>query len=244
MDVPVPKLASISATERAMTEREALARKLKGSPVALEADVGLKLSRSEQPARINPDLTAAYNALAAGDYAAAVQKYGRLAATEPLNIDAQLGLATAAARGGDKALATQHYRRVLALDPRNGLAIMGLVTMNDGVPSAALEIELKTMIGRNPEAAPLHFALGNLYSSSLRWTEAQQAYFDAFRIEPQNADYLFNLAVSLDQLNQARLALDYYRKAEGIALNGGGGQFDRGNLARRIRELSEAARIN
>ena len=121
---------------------------------------------------------------------------------------------------------------------------MGIIALNDGVPPAALEIELKTLIGRNPEAAPLHFALGNLYSSGLQWTEAQQAYFEAFRIDPQNADYLFNLAVSLDQLKQPRLALDYYRKAESVALAGGGGQFDRGNIAKRIRELGDAVRIN
>ncbi|MEO8386420.1 MAG: tetratricopeptide repeat protein, partial [Betaproteobacteria bacterium] len=244
IEPPAPKLAAIPASERAMTERETLARKLKDAPIAKEAEVGLKLSRSYQPARINPELTAAYNALAAGDYTSAVQQYRKLAAAEPLNIDVQLGLATAAARIGDKTLATQHYRRVLALDPRNGLAIMGLVALNDGVPPATLEIELKTLIGRNPEAAPLQFALGNLYSGALRWTEAQQAYFEAFRLDPQNADYLFNLAVSLDQLKQTRLALDYYRKAEGIARAGGGGQFDRGGIAKRIRELSEAARVN
>ena len=241
---PAPKIVSLSATEGAMTEREILARKLKDAPIAKEAEVGLKLSRSYQTTRINPDLTDAYNSLAAGDYTTAVQRYRKLVAADPLNVDAQLGLATAAARGGDKTLAAQHYRRVLALDPRNGLAIMGLVALSDGVPPATLEIELKTLIGRNPEAAPLHFALGNLYSSGLQWTQAQQAYFDAFRIEPQNADYLFNLAVSLDQLKQSRLALDYYRKAEGITLAGGGGQFDRGSIARRIRELSEAAPIN
>ena len=244
IEPPAPKLASLSATERAMTEREILARKLKDAPIAKEPEVGLKLARSIQQARVNPDLTAAYSSLAAGDYATAVQQYRKLVAAEPLSVDAQLGLATAAARGGDKALATQHYRRVLALDPRNGLAIMGLVALNEGVPTATLEIELKTLIGRNPEAAPLHFALGNLYSSGLRWTEAQQAYFEAFRLDPQNADFLFNLAVSLDQLKQPRLALDYYRKAESIALAGGGGQFDRSRVATRIRELSEATRIN
>ena len=244
IELSAPRSTSSPATGSAMTERETLARKLKDAPIVGEAEVGLKLTRSPELARISPALPAAYQSLATGDYATAVQQYGRLVAAEPLNIDAQLGLATAAARGGDKTLATQHYRRVLALDPRNGLAIMGLVALSDGVPPATLEIELKTLIGRNPGAAPLHFALGNLYSSGLQWTEAQQAYFDAFRIEPQNADYLFNLAVSLDQLKQSRLALDYYRKAESIALAGGGGQFDRGSIARRIRELSEAARVN
>ena len=75
IDSPPPKLALVSTTERAMTEREALAKKLKDAPIANEPEVGLKLSRSVQPARIKPDLTAAYNSLVAGDYPAAVLQY-------------------------------------------------------------------------------------------------------------------------------------------------------------------------
>ena len=227
-----------SGSDRTLTAREALAKNLKEAAVAKEAPTGLKLARSVAPPKLNPELANAYQLLANGNYSAAQKLYTQLVAAEPLNIDAQLGLATAAARGGDRALALQHYRQVLALDPRNGLAIMGMVALNDGGQSTPLEIEMKTLIGRNPDAAPLHFALGNIYANEQRWTEAQQAYFEAFRIDSANPDYLFNLAVSLDQLRQTRLALDYYRKAEAIVVAKGGGQFDRTTIARRIRELS------
>ena len=247
VEAPGPRvpLSSKPGSERALSDREALAKRLRDAPVAKEASVGLKLARSLDPPKLNPELVLAYQSLVNGDYGLAQRLYAKLASAEPLNVDAQLGLATAAARSGDKALARRHYRQVLVLDPRNGLAIMGLVALNDGAPPAALEIELKTVIGRNPDAAPLHFALGNIYAGELRWTEAQQAYFEAFRLDSVNPDYLFNLAVSLDQLHQPRLALDYYRKAEGIAVARGGGQFDRNTLAKRIRELSgEAGRSN
>ena len=234
-----PKLATVpaSSAERPLTKREALARNLRDAPVAREAPTGLKLARSTEPQKINPELAIAYQSLVAGNYAEAQKRYSTLVRVEPLNIDAHLGLATATARGGDIASAVQHYRQVLVLDPRNGLAIMGLVALNEGAPSASLEVELKTLVGRNPDAAPLHFALGNLYAGELRWTEAQQAYFEAFRIEPTNPDYLFNLGVSLDQLRQRRLALDYYKRAEAIAIAKGGGQFDRNTIAKRIKEL-------
>ena len=247
VEAPLPRIpaSSKSGTGRTLTNREAVAKNLREAPVAKEAAMGLKLARSIDPPRLNPELVLAYQSLVNADYAVAQRLYAKLVSAEPLNLDAQIGLATAAARGGDKTSARQHYRQVLALDPRNGLAIMGLVALNEGAPPAALEIELRTLIGRNPEAAPLHFALGNIYAGELRWTEAQQAYFEAFRIDPVNPDYLFNLAVSLDQLRQARLALDYYRKAEGIAVARGGGQFDRNTLARRIRELAgESGRSN
>ena len=245
VDAPVPTLPASFATERTLSELEALARKLKDAPVASEAVIGLKLARSNEPRRIDPELSIAYQSLAGGDYVSAQKQYAKLVLAEPLNVDAQLGLATASARRGDDALAARHYRQVLALDPRNGLAIMGLLALNEGAQPASLEIELKTLIGRNPDAAPLHFGLGNLYASGRRWTEAQQAYFEAFRIDPQNPDYLFNLAVSLDQLRQTRLALEYYRKAESVVLAKGGGQFDRPTIAKRIKELTaENGRAN
>ena len=247
IDASLPKTAASfrSQTDRGLTDREALATKLRDAPVAKEAPMGLRLARSVELPRLNPELASAYQALVNGDYSLAQKLYTKVVATEPLNIDAQLGLATAAARSGNSVSAKQYYRQVLALDPRNGLAIMGLVALSDGAQSAGLEIELKTLIGRNPDAAPLHFALGNIYAGDRRWTEAQQAYFDAFRIDSGNPDYLFNLAVSLDQLHQTKLALDYYRKAEGVSLTRGGGQFDRNTVAKRIRELSgESGRSN
>jgi tetratricopeptide (TPR) repeat protein len=72
---------------------------------------------------------------------------------------------------------------------------------------------LKSLIAGQPEAALLHFSLGNQYAQQSRWSEAQAAYFKAYSVDPENADYAFNLAVSLDQLHQGKLALEYYQRA-------------------------------
>jgi uncharacterized protein HemY len=155
---------------------------------------------------------------------------------DPLNPDAQLGMATALARSGDTDAAMRHYRQVLVIDPRNGLALAGLLAVSDA-KSPSLEGELRTLAGRNPETSSLRFALGNLYASERRWVEAQQAYFEAYRIESDNADYMYNLAVSLDQLKQPKLARDYYQKALAAGLKTGG-QFDRATVTRRIKDLA------
>ena len=49
--------------------------------------------------------------------------------------------------------------------------------------------------------------LGNQLAQQGRWSEAQQEYFKAFASEPDNADFAYNLAVSLDHLRQPKLAL-------------------------------------
>jgi Flp pilus assembly protein TadD len=73
------------------------------------------------------------------------------------------------------------------------------------------------MLREQPDAAFLHFALGNNYASQSRWPEAQQAFFEAWRLQSDNPDYAYNLAVSLDQIGQAHPAMEYYRKALELA---------------------------
>ncbi len=235
---PVPPVPPVPPP-RALSERELLVRNLKSSRTAPEAPVSLKLSAKIETAVVSPQMTAAYAALLRGDYADAQKRYAELVQATPQNIDAHLGLAAAASRAGGSdnlALAARAYQRALAIDPRNQTAIVGLLTAIEGAPADALANELKKQLALNPNSPALHFALGNTYAAERRWTEAQQAYFEAYRLDGSDADTLYNLAVSLDQLGQGRLALEYYEKA--IAPNtSNGGQFERAAVARRITEL-------
>ncbi len=235
-EVPLPAVAVAKPVSMlALTEREALAKEIKDTPAAAPgAPVRLRLAKSFDLPRVNPDLLAGYQALVKGDYARALALYNQVVRAEPMNIDAHLGLAAAAARTGDAPVAAREYRHVLEIDPRNGMAISGLLAVSGQVPAESLETELRTLLSRNPDAPTLYFSLGNLYAGQKRWTEAQQAYFDACRLEPNNADYLYNLAVSLDQLNQRPLALDHYQRALAAKVQG---QFDRAAVARRVSEL-------
>ena len=250
-EMPLPKLVSAPTVKKSfegepLTERELLAKRLQassGAKSANEAPVSLKLSQTIDVPKVNPTLLAAYTALSKGDYAEAKKRYGDVVRAEPYSLDAQLGLATAAARTGDNATAAKFYRQALALDPRNGTALSGLIAVSGEVPTDTLETELKTWVVKNPNSAPRQFSLGNLYAGQRRWTEAQQAYFDAYRIDSVNADYLYNLAVSLDQLNQFKLALDYYQKAL-AQLGRTGGQFDRASVVRRVGELKANPKAN
>jgi Flp pilus assembly protein TadD len=81
----------------------------------------------------------------------------------------------------------------------------------------------------------LYYTLGNLYADQNRWSDAESAYFEAFRREPANGDYAFNLAVSLDQLHQREGALRDYEAALNLA--GSGSRFSRDQAQARIRQL-------
>jgi Flp pilus assembly protein TadD len=196
----------------------------------------LKMSRSLDPPRVHPDIAQGYDALKRGDFAVAKRSYEAAQAAEPFNVDAQLGLGTVAARTGDRAGALRHFRSALEIDPRNPGAMAGLAAMADKSAPEQLEAQLRADLSRYPSSSALHMALGNLYASQNRWTEAQQSFFEAFRLDPENADAAYNLAVSLDHLGQARVARDYYQRSLAAGQKQAV-QFDRNLVKRRVEEL-------
>ncbi len=114
-------------------------------------------------------------------------------------------------------------------------------TISNMASFARQERELKMLLQSTPQSASLSFSLGNLYASQKRWTDAQQAFFDAFAVDPNNADFAYNLAVSLDQLNQPKLALRYYERALTLKAEGRGGQFLASQATARATQLSGSA---
>lgn len=196
----------------------------------------LKLDRTMDAPRVPKDVLDGYQALRAGDAATARAAYEKAVRADPTSLDGHLGLATAAARQGDRPVAARHYRRALELDPKNPSAVAGLAALADFSRPEAVETQIRADLTRNPQSPALHFTLGNLYASQQRWNEAQAAYFEAYRLDPESADLAYNLAVSLDQLGQSRLARDFYRRALAAAERQSA-QFDPSQVARRIAEL-------
>jgi Tfp pilus assembly protein PilF len=196
----------------------------------------MRLAPSAEKPRVPAEVAAGYAALRIGDVALARRSYAAAIAADPSNVDAQLGVATIEARSGNRMLAASHYRKALDVDPRNGTALAGLASLADYSQPEGLESQLRANIARDDKSPQLHYTLGNLYASQSRWNEAQLEYFEAHRLDPANADILYNLAVSLDHLRQARLAADYYRRALDAA-QGAATQFDPGPVARRLAEL-------
>ena len=199
----------------------------------------VKLMRSEEPKpHVPPDVQAGYQALMAGDLAAARARYGAALAADATNVDALVGLATADARGGDTASAALRYRRAIELDPQNATAMAGLAALTDYSRPEAAEAEVRGEVARHPQSAGLHFTLGNLYASQARWGEAQGEYFESYRLDPSSADYAYNLAVSLDHLGSRKPAAEYYRKALAAARIGPR-QFDPAEVEHRLAVLEQ-----
>ena len=183
---------------------------------------------------LNQLLNNAYLAYRAGKFDQAQQLYLQALNLDSNNTDGLLGMAVIAQRRGEDNVAAHYYAQVLTLDPRNAVANAGMSALANDDNS---ESRLKMLLNEQQNSSSLHFALGNYYAEHARWAEAQQAYFDAYKLAPDRAELAFNLAVSLDRLGQNKEAAQYYRRA--LQLDPGQlADFDHAKVSQRIEELT------
>lgn len=164
--------------------------------------------------QVHPRVASGYAAYQAGDLTQARTDYEQALREDAANRDAALGLAAVEMRAQRYEQADAIYQRLLQANPRDPHAQAGMLALRgQGLDPVQAESRVKSLLAADPEASVLHFTLGNQYAQQGRWAEAQQAYFKAYAGDPENPDYAFNLAISLDQLRQPALALEYYRRA-------------------------------
>lgn len=223
--------ATSAADDPARTEARSGSEPFKENPA-------IRIRQSAATSQLNPTLGKAYQSFLSGDTGAAQQLYQKVLQQEPNNRDALLGLAAIAMKQKQAGQAAAYYGKLLDLDPADPEALAAQIGLQGQTDPAQSESRLKKILLQNPQADAAHFALGNLYAQQSRWAEAQQSYFRAYSSAPGNADYAFNLAVSLDHLNQGKLALDYYQRA---LAQPGPANFDKSSVQTRIRELLQPA---
>lgn len=181
------------------------------------AEPAIRFSRS--PAVASP-LTAllgsAHAAYGAGDLAGAQARYLEALASDPDNLDALDGLGAIALQEGRHERARQYFQRALLVHPLDPAALAGLTRSERHAPIQA-ESRLKDSLASQPDAIGTQLALGDALAAQQRWAEAQQAYFQAHSLAPENPDIAYNLAVALDHLGQRRPAAGFYRQALRLA---------------------------
>jgi tetratricopeptide (TPR) repeat protein len=212
---------STSATQTRLPpnkSRTAASVPTKSTPVTTEKSTQIPNVQKNLTEKITKGLSSAYKNFHQGNEKLAYETYRQILQQDPNNRDALLGFAALAVRHGNMALARQYYQQVLQFYPQDPHAQVGLINTLNYQPASS-ESQLKLLLANSPHSAHIHFSLGNLYANQGRWAQAQQAYFDAYRYDSSQADYAYNLAISLDQLNQSGAALNYYQQALQLARN-------------------------
>ena len=175
------------------------------------------VKKAEKSDPVSDGLQRGWTAYQNEDYETSRLEYNQVLKEEPDNHDALLGIAAVSLQQQNQAAARDIYIRLLERDPRDPHAHAGLANIAQHSGSNLSESKLKQLIEYRPDDAHLQFALGNLYVQKRNWPEAQQAFFNAWKTDNSNADYAYNLAVSLDQLGKHREAKVYYQDSLELA---------------------------
>lgn len=181
----------------------------------VENDFSVRQTRTEDP--INALLKQAWLAYNRADYLRAGKAYESVLQREAKNRDALLGMAAVAIKNDDLKKARQSYQLLLKLDPRDQVANAAMANLDKTTMGSQEESRLKSLLQQQPSAFHLNYALGNYYAGQDKWPEAQAAYFKAWQGDAENANYAYNLAVSLDQLGKHKEALRFYRQCMVLA---------------------------
>src|SRR5450830_180453 len=225
---------SKDSSDELLADNETLVR---GASESLSKHAPIKLISRAPSVEVDPTLLSAYQAFSRGENASAQQQYRQVLQLDVRNVDALLGMAAIAQRQGRDADAQGWYQKVLEIEPRNTIAQSAMISPQAHTDAIGTESRIKGMLAQQPEAANLHASLGNLYAEQGQWPSAQEAFFNASRFAPNNADYAFNLAISLDQMGKSSLALKQYQRALELLNKSGASSPDRAQLEARIKAL-------
>lgn len=207
-------------------------------PAPARPPVRAAVARTRPVARIHPLVSSGYAAYQAGDMDRARRDYEAALRAEPENRDALLGLAAVETRVQRFPVAEALYRRVLDADPRDPHAQAGLLGLRAAeIDPVGAESRLKGLIANDSAKSVLYFSLGNQFAQQERWPEAQLAYAKAAGMDPDNPDFAYNHAVSLEHVRQPLVALQQYRRALVLSLQRTA-SFDPGAAQLRVEALS------
>jgi tetratricopeptide (TPR) repeat protein len=240
--LPSPTPARTPPTVASPTETLAVpkpaAKPLPSAPPArLIPDSPIVVPERRAAPQVHPKVESGYAAYLASDLATARADYQEVLREEPANRDALLGLAAIDVRTGRYEPAEAIYLRLLQSDPRDSHAHAALIELRAGrMDPLAAESRVKSLLANDPAADVLYFTLGNQLALQGRWAEARQHYSKAFAADPDNADFAYNLAVSLDHLRQSKLALEYYGRALALAEKRGA-SFELATARSRVQQL-------
>ena len=172
----------------------------------------LKITSNSEYTDKDQWLKEAYQAYQRGDDKTALQKYNQVLSIDPDNRNALLARAAIAIQNNNSVAAIKDYQKLLLANPKDSLAMSSFIAVTNISPEKS-ESQLKLMIREEPSSPYLNFALGNIYGAQNRWQEAQSLYFKALENNPDDPNYAYNLAVSLEHLAKPKVAIAYYERA-------------------------------
>ncbi len=234
---PNDSVDSLGSQQSKSPAVKAKANSVKKQPSAQSKQASLQISSNKRVSEKDQILAEAYAAYEAGDIDKARRQYQQVIALDPENRDALLGRAAIYVLDNQFERAITLYQKLLLANPKDDLAMTSLISVANVDPQTG-ETEIKRLLNDLPESPYLHFALGNMFGNQNRWAEAQTEYFKALQIKPEDPNYAYNMAVSLEHLQKSDSAITFYERALKNKINGLA-TFSESLVVQRIEVLSQ-----
>jgi|GEM_PF-6960256 len=174
-----------------------------------------------------------------GEWEAAKSELEALLRAQPTSLRALEYLAQVHTEMGNFPQAERAYAKILQLAPQNSVAQAGLIRASQS-DSLGYEATLLALQNNYRDQAFIPFMLGNHFAGQRRWNEATGSYQQAVSLAESfgeiPAQYLYNLAISLEHLHRPGEALAQYQRAETL-LAQGSNNIDLALLQTRIERL-------
>jgi tetratricopeptide (TPR) repeat protein len=223
------------------SEDDEVATRLQSNPIATTAENVIKqpfqLTSKRSVTAKNRLLKDAFEAYQRGDNNAALEKYNRVLTDDPQNRNALLARAAINVQSDNNVKAIKDYQTLLIANPKDSFAMSSLISVASISPSKS-ESQLKQMMRDEPLSPHLNFVLANIYSTQNRWQEAQNHYFKALENNPDDPNYAYNLAVSLEHIAKPKVAIVYYQLAL-ANFNNGRATFNKAIVDKRVEILKQ-----
>jgi tetratricopeptide (TPR) repeat protein len=214
---------------------------IQSNPITTTAENVIKqsfqLTSKRSVSAKNRLLKEAFEAYQRGDNNAALEKYNRVVTDDPQNRNALLARAAINVQSDNNVKAIKDYQTLLIANPKDSFAMSSLISVASISPSKS-ESQLKKMMRDEPLSPHLNFVLANIYGTQNRWQEAQNHYFKALENNPDDPNYAYNLAVSLEHIAKPKVAIVYYQLAL-ANFNNGKATFNKVVVDKRVEILKQ-----
>ena len=223
------------------SDDDEVAATIQSNPITTTAENVIKqpfqLTSKRSVSAKNRLLKEAFEAYQRGDNNAALEKYNRVLTDDPQNRNALLARAAINVQSDDNVKAIKDYQTLLIANPKDSFAMSSLISVASISPSKS-ESQLKKMMRDEPLSPHLNFVLANIYGTQNRWQEAQNHYFKALENNPDDPNYAYNLAVSLEHIAKPKVAIVYYQLAL-ANFNNGKATFNKVVVDKRVEILKQ-----
>lgn len=195
-------------------------------------------SQPQMTDAIAQQVNEAYQAYQQGRWNEAQVLYQNVLMLDSHNRDALLGAAAVAVRQGKSQEALGYYQQQLERDPQDEYAISGIMALSLDTNKAGLLLEIDRRLQEKPASVHLLFLKGSLLAAQQQWGSAQEAFFEAWNYDKNNADIVYNLAICLDRLNQVPEAIRFYEMA--LSLKTPAANFSSSMIEKRLASLTRS----